>query len=211
MCGIGEPMQDIALILAPVIEHDAFLTAIDTQENGACAVDKRRANLAGIIAPGRFDLNHLGAGVSKLHRAERAANPFREIDHTHADIWMGAPKVLSVDLGEPIPEEMFARLQDQPEVDRTECYMQGFSYWSKPGGGRELCMIIGSHLGDDSLGRVDELNPDLRSRLSEPGSVVVDDSDGPRCVHPSQLLAWDSDVGHGRDADVVPFPGIDRF
>src|SRR5205807_2705923 len=26
------------------------------------------------------------------------------IDHTHADIWMGAPKVLSVDLGEPVPE-----------------------------------------------------------------------------------------------------------
>ena len=34
------------------------------------------------------------------------------IDHTHADIWMGAPKVLSVDLGEPIREGMFARLAE---------------------------------------------------------------------------------------------------
>ncbi len=99
------------------------------------------------------------------------------IDHTHADVWMGAPKVLSVDLGEPIPEGLFARLQNQPEVERTEFYIQGFSYWSKPGGGRELCMIIGSNLREDSLGRVDELDPDLRSKLSEPGSVVVDESD----------------------------------
>ena len=99
------------------------------------------------------------------------------IDHTHADIWMAAPKVLSVDLGEPISEGLFARLQNQPEVERTEFFLDGFSYWSKPGGGRELCMIIGSNLREDSLGRVDELDPDLRSKLSEPGSVVVDESD----------------------------------
>ena len=99
------------------------------------------------------------------------------IDHTHADVWLGAPKVLSVDLGEPISDGLFARLQNQPEVERTEFFSQGFSYWSKPGGGRELCMIIGSNLREDALGRVDELNPDLRSKLSEPGSVVVDESD----------------------------------
>ena len=81
------------------------------------------------------------------------------IDHTHADIWMGAPRVLSVDLGEPIPEGNFARLENQPEVQRTEFFLQGFGYWSKPGGGRELCMIIGSNLGDHALGRVDELTP----------------------------------------------------
>src|ERR1700676_4291309 len=68
------------------------------------------------------------------------------IDHTQADIWMGAPGVLSVDLGEPIREGMFARLQNQPEVERTEFYLQGFAYWSKPGGGRELAMMIGSNL-----------------------------------------------------------------
>jgi putative ABC transport system permease protein len=99
------------------------------------------------------------------------------IDHTHADIWMGAPRVASVDLGEPIRESLFARLQNQPEVERTESYIQGFSYWTKPGGGRELCMVIGSHLEDDSLGRVDELTADLRCKLSEPGAVVIDESD----------------------------------
>jgi putative ABC transport system permease protein len=99
------------------------------------------------------------------------------IDHTHADIWMGAPKVLSVDLGESIRTSINARLENQPEVARTESFLQGFSYWAKPGGGRELCMIIGSNLGDNALGRMDQLNPDLRSKLSEPGAVVIDDSD----------------------------------
>ena len=99
------------------------------------------------------------------------------IDHSHADIWMGAPRVLSVDLGESIRASIGARLENQPEVARTEVFIQGFSYWAKPGGGRELCMMIGSNLGDDALGRMDELDPDLRSKLSEPGAVVIDDSD----------------------------------
>jgi putative ABC transport system permease protein len=99
------------------------------------------------------------------------------IDHTDADIWMGAPAVLSVDLGESIRAENLFRLQGQPGVERAEVYMQGFAYWTKPGGGRELCMVIGSRLEDDSLGRVKELTPQLRSLLTIPGNIVVDVSD----------------------------------
>ncbi|HEY7424413.1 MAG TPA: hypothetical protein VH682_09315, partial [Gemmataceae bacterium] len=32
------------------------------------------------------------------------------IDHTSADVWMGAPRVLSVDLGEPISEGDLCRM-----------------------------------------------------------------------------------------------------
>src|ERR1700756_4633175 len=60
------------------------------------------------------------------------------IDHTHADIWMGAPKVLSVDLGAGIRDSAREYLAAQPEVERTEQYFQGFAYWSKPEGGQEL-------------------------------------------------------------------------
>jgi putative ABC transport system permease protein len=99
------------------------------------------------------------------------------IDHTDADIWMGAPEVLSVDLGRPVRESYLARLACQPEVARCEIYLQGFAYWSKPDGGTELCMVIGSRLADDALGRVRELTPELRERLTEPGTIVVDESD----------------------------------
>src|SRR6476469_2622542 len=86
------------------------------------------------------------------------------IDHTHADVWMGAPEVLSVDLGRPIREAYLGRLACQPEVEHCEIYVQGFAYWSRRDGGTELCMVIGSRLSDDALGAVDELTPEMRRR-----------------------------------------------
>jgi putative ABC transport system permease protein len=99
------------------------------------------------------------------------------VDHTRADVWVGAPEVLSVDLGRPIPESYLSRLANQPEVEAPEIFFQGFAYWSKPNGGSELCVVIGSRLEDNSLGAVDELTPELRSRLTEPGAIVVDQSE----------------------------------
>src|ERR1700733_7400632 len=74
------------------------------------------------------------------------------IDHTDADVWMGAPSVLSGDFGGPIRAENLLRLQGQPGVERAELFLQGFSYGAKANGGRELCMVIGSRLDDDALG-----------------------------------------------------------
>jgi putative ABC transport system permease protein len=100
------------------------------------------------------------------------------IDHSRAHIWVAAPKVLSVDLGRPIPEgRLTARLAGQPEVLHTESYLQGFMYWSKPHGGSELCIVVGCSLEDGSIGSIRELTPELRDRLTEPGSVVVDRSE----------------------------------
>lgn len=99
------------------------------------------------------------------------------IDHSRADIWVGAPGVLSVDLGRPIPEKYLLRVASQPEIERQELFLEGFSYWSKPRGGSELCIVIGFSLGDDSLGALDEITPELRHRLTEHGSIVVDESE----------------------------------
>ncbi len=99
------------------------------------------------------------------------------IDHTRADLWVGAPEVLSVDLGKAVPESYLDRIQRLPEVEHCEVYLQGFAYWSKPQGGSELSMIIGSRLTPGSLGIVDELTPDLQARITEPGAIVVDESD----------------------------------
>jgi putative ABC transport system permease protein len=128
------------------------------------------------------------------------------IDRTHADIWMGAPNVLSVDLGEPISEGKFARLQNQPEVERTEFYIQGFSFWTKRGGGREVCMIIGSNLSPTALGRVDVLDADLASRLSEPGSVVIDESDMSRLG--VEKIGNEAEVGGPRGPRAVRIVGL---
>jgi putative ABC transport system permease protein len=98
------------------------------------------------------------------------------IDESHADVWVGHPEVLSVDLGRPIPEAWQSFLA-MPEVERTEIFLQGFAYWDKPTGGNELCMVIGSRLGPDALGAVNKLTPRDRSLLTEPGAIIVDDSE----------------------------------
>lgn len=99
------------------------------------------------------------------------------IDHSRADIWVGNPDVLSVDLGRPIPRSWLARVAMQPEVERAEILLQGFSYWGKPTGGTELCGIIGTALVGDTLGTLAELTPRLRELLAEPGAVVVDEGE----------------------------------
>ena len=98
------------------------------------------------------------------------------VDHTSADLWVGSNDVPSVDLGRPIPVGYLARL-DRPGVRMPELFYLAFADWAREQGGANLCVIIGSGLGPDSVGAVDVLTPDLRAALSEPMTVVVDRSD----------------------------------
>lgn len=98
------------------------------------------------------------------------------IDESQADVWVGHPDVPSVDLGIPIPEAWQSYLA-LPEVELTEPYMEGFAYWKKPTGGMELVLIIGTRLGPESIGAIKQLTPELRTHLSEPSSVVIDDGE----------------------------------
>lgn len=99
------------------------------------------------------------------------------IDHSRAHLWLGSPEVLSVDLGRPIPVDLMSRLANMPGVEPPELYYQAFANWTKPGGGSDLCIVIGSNLNEGNLGSIDELTPELRYALTEPMSVVVDESE----------------------------------
>src|SRR5262249_53598671 len=103
------------------------------------------------------------------------------IDYTRADIWIGAPEVNTVDVGEPIPRAAFiGRLSEEnPEVDQStiEPFIESFRHWKKPSGGTELCIVIGSQMGDHASGTVKALTPELREKLSDPASIVIDKSE----------------------------------
>jgi putative ABC transport system permease protein len=99
------------------------------------------------------------------------------VDHARADLWVGGPGVTSVDLGAPIRTSRIAALLVQPEVAQAETYLLGFAYWLKSDGATELCLVVGTRLGEGSLGSPSELTSELRERLTEPGTVVVDASD----------------------------------
>src|SRR5262249_43811255 len=98
------------------------------------------------------------------------------IDETSADVWVGHPAVPSVDLGRPIPDAWDSYLS-LPGVERIESYVQGFAYWDKATGGSELCILIGSRLSKDALGSVKLLTNEQRAKLTEPGAVIIDESE----------------------------------
>lgn len=99
------------------------------------------------------------------------------IDRGSADVWVASRDVLSLELGHPIPESWASFVASQPEVEYTEVYLYSYGFWHKPTGGSEVCCVIGSRLGDRSLGAIRDLRPELRMRLTEPGTVVVDESE----------------------------------
>jgi len=98
------------------------------------------------------------------------------IDEAAADVWVGYPGLQSVDLGQPIPAAWLSYLA-MPEVVQSEVAVDGFAYWQKPVGGRELCLIIGTRLGLDSLGAVRKLTLADRELLTEDGAIIIDDSE----------------------------------
>ena len=75
------------------------------------------------------------------------------IDSTRADLWVGAPDVLSVDLGGAIPSSFGQPAGRAPGGRRR----RGVSARASPTGrsptaATELCIVIGSSLEDDALG-----------------------------------------------------------
>jgi putative ABC transport system permease protein len=99
------------------------------------------------------------------------------VDMARADLWIGDPRVLSVDIGQQIPEGWITRVRAEPEIERVEKYLIWLLTADKPGSQRSICLVVGSRLDDGNLGTLPQIGPELRARLSEPGSVVVDESD----------------------------------
>jgi putative ABC transport system permease protein len=99
------------------------------------------------------------------------------IDHAPADLWITHAAVQSVDLGRPIPERWLERFARQPEVVRSDPCLMSFLVLRKPDGQAEQCLLMGSRLDDEAVGAIRELTPDLRQRLSEPGTIAADETD----------------------------------
>lgn len=100
------------------------------------------------------------------------------IDRTDPrNVWIGSQDVQSVDLGRPIPLSHIGRLGERAGVQPPEPFIAMFGQFQKPDGGTDLCFLLGSKLEMDSAGAADVLTPELRARLTEPFSIVMDESD----------------------------------
>lgn len=97
----------------------------------------------------------------------------RPIDRAGADLWVASRHTSSLGFGHPIPAQWRTRLLRCPEIERAEPFLFGFGIWHKPGGGTEQCYILGARLEEETLGLPHDVTPDMRRRLTEPGTVAV--------------------------------------
>src|SRR5262245_41026135 len=70
------------------------------------------------------------------------------VDLASADLWVGHPAVLSVDIGRPIPESWVTRVQSLPEVERVEKYVLWLMIADKPGTTSSICTVVGTRLDE---------------------------------------------------------------
>jgi putative ABC transport system permease protein len=99
------------------------------------------------------------------------------IDHARANLWVGHPAVRSVDLARPIPVKWLERVAGQPGVSRVEPSVLAFVVLKRPDGESESCILIGSRLDEGSLGAIRELTAEQRRMLTEPLTLIADDSE----------------------------------
>ncbi|CAN5581484.1 FtsX-like permease family protein [soil metagenome] len=100
------------------------------------------------------------------------------IDRTDSrNVWVGSKDVQSVDLGRPIPVSHIGRLGERPGVQPTEPFIAMFGQFQKPDGGTDLCFLLASSLEGDAAGAADVLTPEQRIALTEPFTIIMDDSD----------------------------------
>ncbi len=99
------------------------------------------------------------------------------VDSTTADLWVGSTEVPSVDLGKPIPTSYVSRVAGMPGVTDVELYIAHFANFTKPVGGTELCYLLGSNLDEGAVGSPVVLSREQRDALTEPNSIIVDQSD----------------------------------
>jgi putative ABC transport system permease protein len=97
--------------------------------------------------------------------------------NTASDIWIGSQDVQSIDLGRPIPISDIARVADRPGVGMPESYIAAFAIYVKPGGGTDLCFLLGTALTENAGGAPAFLTPSLKAALTIKGGIVMDASD----------------------------------
>jgi putative ABC transport system permease protein len=135
---------------------------------------ERKRFLPGIIAVAFSTVLILFQGGLLVGQFSLTSTP---IDHSSADIWVGHPMNLSVDLGRALPDRWLSFVAVQPEVVQVEEYIIGMNVLDRRDGRSELFTVVGSSLEDNALGAVRELTSEQRRLLSEPGAVVIDETE----------------------------------
>jgi putative ABC transport system permease protein len=100
------------------------------------------------------------------------------INKSDADLWAGYPGTQTIELGRPIPHDTEMALLIDPDVARVEAFHWLDGDWRGPASrGSVSVFISGIDPRPDGLMFAQALPMDVRAKLNEPDSVVVDAAD----------------------------------
>ena len=102
------------------------------------------------------------------------------IENSVADLWLMYPNTPACDLARPIPRYWSDRVWSVPGVAAVDEYIQAFANWRTPAGGSELVIVLGCNLDDAALGPARSFTPEVRTLLTEPMAVALDERDAHR-------------------------------
>ncbi len=100
------------------------------------------------------------------------------IKKSGGDLWVGYPGTQSIELGRPIPRDAEIRLRMDPDVVRVEPFRWIDGDWRGPKDkGGVSVFISGIDTRPDAMMFADVLSPELRAKLDQPDSVIIDRAD----------------------------------
>lgn len=100
------------------------------------------------------------------------------VNGSNADLWLGYPGTQSVELGRPIPQLAEMRALMDPAIARVERFQWLDGDWrGSRDRGAVSVVVSGIDPAPDALLFAKAVSPELRARLLEPGTFVVDIAD----------------------------------
>lgn len=95
------------------------------------------------------------------------------IDHSNVDLWVAFKGVRYFDMGSPIPERKLYQVLATPGVAEAEKYIENFTQWKRPDGGREAVIVVGFN-PDTGIGGPWDLAAGNAQDVKSADSVIID-------------------------------------
>ncbi|PYB74211.1 FtsX-like permease family protein [Rhizobium wuzhouense] len=123
------------------------------------------------------------------------------VTQSNAAYWVGFPGTQSVDLGRTVKADAVTDLYAEANISHVEPFLLGSGDWRGGRGGGVSVTIVGVDTAADGTALVKVLPPEMRNRLTEPGTAAIDRADS------SKLSARLNDVVevNGKAVHVIGF------
>jgi putative ABC transport system permease protein len=99
------------------------------------------------------------------------------IDQSNADLWVGFRDTPSVDLARNFSADNEVFIRMNPEVAAVEQFYFGMGDWRRPDGVVVSGFLVGVDTRENAMAFAKLLTPNLRAKLREPDSVIIDKAD----------------------------------